>query len=160
MSTPLSWIGDERIAVGGLPTALSLPALIGADITHVVNCRARAQTWFSQDLAVERAIFGRAHVMAAPMWDDGRPQPPARWSAAARFAAEALDSEPDAKVFIHCHQGRRRSVLLAYAVLRLRGHEPDDAVRLIVDHRLEAEVVPAYQESVEQWLRRGATPGQ
>jgi protein-tyrosine phosphatase len=157
-STPLSWIGGERIAVGGLPTALSLPALIVAGVTHVVNCRARAQTWFSQDLAVERAIFGRSHVMAAPMWDDGRPQPPARWSAAALFAAEALTTDQDAKVFIHCHQGRRRSVLLAYAVLRLRGRDPDDAVRLIVEHRLEAEVVPTYQDSVEQWLRRRATP--
>jgi protein-tyrosine phosphatase len=158
LSKPLSWIGDERIAVGGLPTALTLPALVGAGITHVVNCRARAQTWFHQDLAVERAIFGRSRVMAAPMWDDGRPQPPARWSAAAVFAAEALTADQDAKVFIHCHQGRRRSVLLAYAVLRLRGREPDDAARLIMEHRLEAEVVPAYQESVEQWLRRRATP--
>jgi protein-tyrosine phosphatase len=158
MATPLSWIAEERIAVGQLPTALSLPALVGAGITHVVNCRARAQTWFSQDLAVERAIFGRANVMAAPMWDDGRPQPPTRWSAAALFAAEALACDPDAKVLIHCHQGRRRSVLLAYAVLRLRGYEPDGAVRLIMKHRLEAEVVPAYQESVEHWLRGRALP--
>jgi protein-tyrosine phosphatase len=153
-STPLSWIGEERIAVGQIPTALALPALVGDGVTHVVNCRARAQTWFAQDLAVERAIFGRSNVMAAPMWDDGRPQPPGRWSAAAVFAADALDSNSDAKVLIHCHQGRRRSVLLAYAVLRLRGHDPDGAVRLIVEHRLEAVVVPAYQESVEQWLRQ------
>jgi protein-tyrosine phosphatase len=158
-TTPLSWIAEERVAVGQLPTALSLPTLVGAGVTHVVNCRARAQTWLSQDLAVERAIFGRSRVMAAPMWDDGRPQPSQRWSAAALFAAEALDADPNAKVLIHCQQGRRRSVLLAYAVLRLRGHDPDGAVRLILKHRLEAEVVPAYQDSVEQWLRRRVSGG-
>ena len=150
-TTPLSWIGEERLAVGRLPTALSLPALIDDGVTHVVNCRARAQTWLSQDLAVERLLFGRSRVMAAPMWDSGLPQPPALWSAAALFAADAL-ADPEARVLIHCQQGRRRSVLLAYAVLRLRGHDPDGAVRLILAHRLEAEVVPAYQTSVEHWL--------
>jgi len=156
----LSWIAAERIAVGKLPTALALPALADEGVTHVVNCRARAQTWISQDLAVERVLFGRDHVAHAPMWDSGRHQPPARWSAAAVFAADAL-ADPSAKVLIHCQQGRRRSVLLAYAVLRLRGHDAADAVRLIVDHRLEAEVVPAYQESVESWLSArngGPTP--
>jgi protein-tyrosine phosphatase len=153
LSTPLSWIAEERIAIGRLPTALSLPSLLDEGITHVVNCRARAQTWFAQDLAVEKAIFGRSHVMAAPMWDDGRPQPPARWADAAVFAASALRTDEEAKVLIHCHEGRRRSVLLAYAVLRLRGHDADDAARLITRHRLEAVVVPAYRDSVEQWIR-------
>jgi protein-tyrosine phosphatase len=152
LTTPMSWIGTERIAVGRLPTGLSWPTLLGEGVTHVVNCRARSQTWLSQDLAVERRLFGHTRVMHAPMWDSGRPQPSAVWSAAAAFAADAL-ADPSAKVFIHCQQGRRRSVLLAYAVLRMRGYEPEAAVRLILSHRLEAEVVPAYQNSVEEWLR-------
>jgi protein-tyrosine phosphatase len=138
--------------VGNVPTAASLALLAAEGVTHVVNCRARVQTWISQDLAVERAVFGRAQVMHAPMWDSGRHQPPALWSAAARFAAATLDEHPDAGVLIHCQHGRRRSVLLAYAVLRLRGHGPDAAIDLIVSHRREAEIVPAYQASVERWL--------
>ncbi len=148
-----SWIGDERIAVGNLPTGVTLPLLTEAGITHVVNCRARVQTWLSQDLAVEREVFGSDRVAYAPMWDFGQPQPARRWAAAARFAVTALDRDSGTRVFIHCQQGRRRSVLMAYAVLRLRGHAPADAGQLILDSRAEAILVPAYMESVERWLK-------
>ena len=151
-TTPLSWLGDERVAVGHLPTGALLPTLAGAGVTHVVNCRMRSQTWFSQDLAVERATFGRDRVRACPMWDNGRPKPPAQWSGAALFAAAALAEDPGAGVLIHCQQGRRRSVLVAYAVLRLRGHDAEEAARLILAHRREAVLVPAYRTSVERWL--------
>jgi protein-tyrosine phosphatase len=126
-------------------------------VTHVVNCRARAQTLFSQDLAVERALFGPSRVAHAPMWDNGRPQPPALWAPAARFAADALEEDPGHRVFIHCQQGRRRSVLVAYATLRLRGHPSEEASRLILANRAEARIVPAYRKSVEDWLAGGAT---
>jgi protein-tyrosine phosphatase len=89
------------------------------------------------------------------MWDHGRPQPPALWAAAAVFAAQALAATPDARVLIHCHQGRRRSAMVAYAVLRLRGHAEERASDLITRHRVEAVLVPAYVDSVERWL---ATP--
>jgi protein-tyrosine phosphatase len=120
-------------------------------VTHVVNCRARLQTAISGDLAVERALFGPSRVASAPMWDNGRRQPERLWAPAALFAAEALD-DPEARVLIHCQQGRRRSVLLAYATLRLRGHSGEEAARLILSHRTEARLVPAYRASVEDWL--------
>ncbi|HEY3009751.1 MAG TPA: hypothetical protein VGJ63_17030 [Micromonosporaceae bacterium] len=150
-----SWIGNQRIAIGSVPTAVTLSRLTEQGITHVVNCRAKAQTWISQDLAVERATFGRSRVVHAPMWDFGQPQPPRLWSAAAQFAARALDDDPDAAVLIHCHQGRRRSVMLAYAVLRLRGHTAEHASALISQHRAGAELVAAYTASVERWLTGG-----
>lgn len=152
-TAPWTWIGTERIAVGSLPTPESLPVLANHEgVTHVVNCRARAQTSFSGDLDMERAIFGPANVVQAPMWDHGRPQSPDAWAAAAEFAAAALE-DPDAKVLIHCQRGRRRSVLVAYATLRLRGHDPETAARLVLGHRREAHLVPAYRASVEEWLR-------
>jgi len=101
----LSWIGDQRIAVGSLPTAATLPALTENGITHIVNCRSIAQTWISQDLAVERALLGPSRVVHAPMLDFGHPQPPQLWSAAALFAAGALADDPAARVLIHCHPG-------------------------------------------------------
>jgi protein-tyrosine phosphatase len=64
-------------------------------------------------------------------------------------------------VLVHCQQGRRRSAMVAYAILRLRGHDPDDAEGLVLDNRAPAVLVPAYKESVERWLadgRRDATP--
>jgi protein-tyrosine phosphatase len=148
----LNWIGDQRIAIGGVPTAATLPRLPGEGVTHVVNCRSTAQTWISQDLAVERALFGASRVAHAPMWDFGHPQPPRRWSAAARFAAQVLADDPGAGILIHCQQGRRRSIMLTYAVLRLHGHTSGDAAALITQHRTEAQLVGAYTNSVERWL--------
>jgi predicted protein tyrosine phosphatase len=149
---PLSWIGEERLAVGCLPTAAILRALPGHKVPHIVNCRSLLQTRLSGDLAVERELFGVTNVAHAPMWDLGRPQPPALWAAGALFAAQALTRNPQARVLVHCHQGRRRSAMVAYAVLRLRGHDSDHAATLITRHRVEAVLVPAYVDSVEQWL--------
>ena len=44
---------------------------------------------------------------------------------AAEFGARALEEDPAAGVLVHCQQGRRRSAMVAYAILRLRGHDPD-----------------------------------
>jgi len=125
-------------------------------VTHVVNCRATLQTWITQDLAAERALLGSSRVAYAPMWDHGLPQNPQRLAAATHFAARALNEDPGARVLIHCQGGRRRSVLVAYAVLRLRGHSPEMAETLILQHRSEAQLVRAYRASVEAWLAAGA----
>ncbi|NUT33368.1 MAG: hypothetical protein HOV79_09860 [Hamadaea sp.] len=147
----LSWIGGERLAVAGVPTPDVLPRLHDAGVTHVVNCRSGWQTAFSQDLALERRLFGADRVAAAPMWDDGRLKPPHLWAKAAEFAAAVLD-DPESRILIHCQKGRRRSVMVAYAVLRLRGRTPTDAVTLLTAHRTRAHLIPAYQLSVERWL--------
>ena len=41
--------------------------------------------------------------------------------------------------------------MLAYVVLRLRGHDRTRAA-LVLSYRTEAELVPAYVRSVERWL--------
>ena len=142
----------ERIAIGSVPVGDAVRRLPEAGVTHVVNCRAEFQTRISQDLWAEREVFGADHVVAAPMWDHGRPQPPALWAPAARAAAHWLDADPTAGVLIHCQQGRRRSAMVAYAVLRLRGHDPDEAAELVLSSRAPAKLVPAYRASVEDWL--------
>lgn len=153
---PLTWIGDERVAVSGLPPARTVASLAEQGVTHVVNCRSRAQVWWSGDLAAERAVIGPDRVAHAPMQDHGLRQRPALWAAAACFAARVLDEQPQAGVLIHCSVGRRRSAMLAYAVLRLRGHDRDRAAALVLSYRTEAELVPAYVRSVEGWLATAA----
>jgi protein-tyrosine phosphatase len=148
----LSWIGDERIAVSGVPSARMVARLAEQGVTHVVNCRPRSLVWWQGDLADELAAFGPDRVAHAPMVDHGLRQRPAAWAAAACFAARVLADQPQAKVLIHCTAGRRRSVMLAYAVLRLRGHDPAHAAALVLSYRPEAMLVPAYLRSVEQWL--------
>jgi predicted protein tyrosine phosphatase len=151
-TTALSWIAAERVAIGNLPTAATLARIDGEGVTHIVNCRSMVQTLVSQDLAAERRLLGRSRVIHAPLRDHGWSQPPRLWSPAALFAARALEDDPGARVLVHCHAGRRRSVMVTYAVLRLRGRSAPEAVDLIAAHRREARFVPAYIDSVERWL--------
>jgi len=152
----LSWIGDERIAISGVPSARTVARLAEHGVTHVVNCRPRVQVRWSGDLAAERAAFGPGRVAHAPMQDHGLRQRPEVWAAAACFAARVLDDQPRAGVLIHCTAGRRRSVMLAYAVLRLRGYDRTRAAALVLSYRREAVLVPAYVRSVERWLATAA----
>jgi protein-tyrosine phosphatase len=151
-----SWIGDERIAIGGVPVGDAVWRLPEEGITHVVNCRAPLQARISQDLWAERQVLGADRVVHAPMWDSGKPQPAHLWSPAVEFAAEALESDHGNGVLIHCQQGRRRSAMVAYGVLRLRGHSAEDASRLILHHRPQAHLVPVYTAGVERWLAERA----
>jgi protein-tyrosine phosphatase len=152
----LNWIGDERIAISAVPPAAAVARLAEQGVTHVVNCRPRADVWWAGDLAAERAAFGRGRVAHAPMQDHGLRQRPAAWAEAARFAAQVLDDQPEAGVLIHCTMGRRRSAMVTYAVLRLRGHDRSQAAALILRYRTQAELVPAYVRSVERWLATAA----
>ena len=152
----LSWIGGERIAVSGVPPARMVAGLAEQGVTHVVNCRPRVQVGWWGSLAAERAAFGAGRVARAPMQDHGLRQRPAAWAAAACFAARVLADQPQAGVLIHCTAGRRRSVMLAYAVLRLRGHDRASAAALLLRHRPGAMLVPAYVRSVERWLATAA----
>ena len=157
-SSMLSWVGGERIAISGLPRRGSVPGLADQGVTHVVNCRARPQVRLSGDLTAERAAFGSGRVAHAPMWDLGHRQRPVLWAEAVAFAARALADDPQARVLIHCHWGRRRSAMVAYAVLRMRGRTGDEAAALVLRYRPQAELVPNYVRSVERWLASAGTP--
>src|SRR5258708_2497503 len=135
------------------------PSSAGGSGTERRYTRARGQPLIPQDLAAERELFSRSRVAHAPMWDHGWAQSPRRWSAAVHFAVHAIDQDPESRVFVHCQQGRRRSVLVAYAVLRVLGRSAPEAASLISTHRAEAQLVPAYQTSVEEWLAAGAPEG-
>jgi protein-tyrosine phosphatase len=63
-----------------------------------------------------------------------------------------LTEQPQAGVLIHCTAGKRRSAMLAYAILQLRGHSREQAAALVLSYRTSAELVPAYVRSVERWL--------
>jgi protein-tyrosine phosphatase len=155
-SAALSWIGDERIAISGVPSPQAVARLAEQGVTHVVNCRPRAPVRWYGDLAAEQAAFGPGRVAHAPLADHGQRQRPAVWAPAACFAARVLDEQPHAGVLIHCGAGRRRSAMLAYAVLRLRGHDRTRAAALVLRYRPQAQLVPAYVRSVERWLATAA----
>jgi protein-tyrosine phosphatase len=151
----MSWIGDERIAISGVPPPRAVAGLAGQGVTHVVNCRPRALARWRGDLAAERAAFGPGRVAHAPMQDHGLRRRPAVWAAAC-FAARVLEDQPQAGVLIQCTVGRRRSVMVAYAVLPLRGHDPTRAAALVLRYGTQATLVPAHVRSVERWLAAAA----
>jgi protein-tyrosine phosphatase len=155
----LNWIGDERIAISSVPSARTVAGLADQGVTHVVNCRPRLDVWWTGDLAAERAAFGPDRVAHAPMQDHGLRQRPAVWAAAARFAVDVLGGQPQAGVLIHCTAGRRRSVMVSYAVLRLRGYDRAAAASLLRRYRPGAQLVPAYVRSVERWLATAEPAG-
>ena len=84
--------------MGAIPVGDAVSRLPDLGVTHVVNCRAELQTRISNDLWAERQVLGADRVMAAPMWDHGRAQPPAAWAPAAEFGARALEEDPSAGV--------------------------------------------------------------
>jgi len=148
----LAFVPGERVAIGAMPVGGEILDLPAKGITDLVVCRATPQTIFSQDLWAARRVLGRDHVAHAGMWDTGRPKPPEQWADAALFAAQALREDPNARVLVHCQQGRRRSVMVAYATLRLIGRSEVEAARGVIAARPMGRLVPAYRTSVERWL--------
>ena len=57
------------------------------------------------------------------------------------FAVRVLEDHPQAGVLIHPTAGGRRSAMVAYAVLRLRGHEPTRAEALVLSYRPKGQQV-------------------
>jgi hypothetical protein len=148
----LSWIGDERIAISGVPPPRAVAGLAGQ------GRDAGRQLPATGAGAVSGRTGGRAcglRPRAGRARADAGSRPAAaarRWAAAACFAARVLEDQPQAGVLIHCTAGRRRSAMVAYAVLRLRGHDPARAAALVLSYRTQAILVPAYVRSVERWL--------
>jgi hypothetical protein len=53
----------------------------------------------------------------------------------------------------------RSCMMVAYAVLRLRGRSPEVAAKDLLMHRYEGRIVPAYRKAVEEWVSaRGPAP--
>ena len=80
--------------MGSVPVGDAVSRLPGLGVTHIINCRAGLQTRISHDLWVERQVFGADHVMAAPMWDHGRAQPPALTRFTVSMARGAVRAGP------------------------------------------------------------------
>lgn len=143
-----------RLAIGSIPVGREAEDLPSKGVTHVVNCRKGLQNVISQDLWIEQQVLGADKVAHADMWDHGRPQQEESWVPAALFGAQALRDNPEARVLVHCQQGRRRSLFVAYAILRQMGFSEDDAAAAVLEARPRGHLVPAYRAGVEAWLSR------
>lgn len=153
-----SWVPlFPRVAIGALPIGGEAEALPGHGFTHVINCRKSLQNVLSQDLWIERQVLGPERVAHADMWDHGDPQREQDWVPAVMFGHRALAEDPQAKVLVHCQQGRRRSLFVAYAILRLNDFSPEAAAAAVMEARPLGFLVPAYRDGVERWLEAAAS---
>jgi hypothetical protein len=83
--------------------------------------------------------------------DNGRPRPMWFYARALHFYRKALEL-PNAKVYVMCRAGRRRSASLTYFLLRASGTSPSVAERAVLRSRPCATIVKGYRESGERYL--------
>jgi protein-tyrosine phosphatase len=74
------------------------------------------------------------------------------YARALRFYEKAL-KDPNSKVFVMCRAGRRRSANMTYFLLRASGVGPREAEDTIRRARPCIQMVRAYRESGEEYLR-------
>ena len=85
--------------------------------------------------------------------DDGRPRPMWFYERGLQFYRSAL-KQTDSKVYVMCRAGRRRSASMAYFLLRASGLSPKRAESAVRRVRPCIQIVRAYRESGEEYLRK------
>lgn len=132
---------------GGADPATVLRELRSHGLTHILDCRSENS---DADLIAAYAPEVFYHRVSQ---DD-----PHEWfDSGVDFARQAL-SQPGAVILAHCSLGQTRGPSMGYAVLLDQGHEPGDALRMIVSARPQAGV--GYAEAALRWHldRTGASP--
>lgn len=140
----------ERIAVGGDLAANfklakeQLDELLAAGITHIIDLRSE----WSDELVV-RNWAPQVHYFNHRIEDAGQLIDPAWFDELTDWARNALDSDPKAKVLVHCHMGVNRAPSAALALLLDQGMGLREALELIRKARPVAVI--DYAGSVLTW---------
>lgn len=139
-----------RLLVGGdldvqdhAIASIQLLELLGAGVTHVVDCRLEAN-----DTDMVSQLAPELDYRWAGIDDAGQRVPAAWFDANVGHILRAL-KDPEAIVLTHCHMGINRGPSLGYAVLLAQGLDPVDALEAIRTARPVAYV--AYAEDALRW---------
>lgn len=135
----------ERLAVGGaIYTAANMRSVAERGITHVVNLQREFD---------DRSIVGETgvEVLCLDCADDFLPKPSELFWDAAVFTLEAL-RQPGARVLFHCAAGVHRSPMMLLAILRVLGHEHEEAVGMISAARPQVDFPDVYLDSIEEFV--------
>jgi protein tyrosine phosphatase (PTP) superfamily phosphohydrolase (DUF442 family) len=133
----------ERLAFGSKATqAQDVKKLRSKGITHIIDLR--------RHRVRELRVFKTLWLGAA---DNGRPRPQRFFREALTFYRKAM-SRPESKIFVMCKSGRRRSASMTYFLLRASGIGVRKAGATIHGARPTAQIVGAYRESGEKYLKR------
>jgi rhodanese-related sulfurtransferase len=133
---------SDRLAFGSkVRLNRHVEKLQGLGITHVIDAR----NYPSKKLRKFKTI----HLNFK---DDARPRPMWFYDRVLKFYQIAVRN-PQAKVFVMCRAGRRRSASLTYFLLRAYGHEPSRARAIMLKARPCIQLVRAYIECGEHYLQ-------
>lgn len=132
----------KRLAFGSKATRLRhVERLRALGVTHIIDVRKyRAKK------------LDRFKRICLSFKDDARPRPQWFYSRALAFYKKAM-SQPGSKVFVMCRAGRRRSANMTYFLLRASGASPSEAEATTRRARPCIQIVRAYRESGEEYLR-------
>jgi hypothetical protein len=134
------WV-SKRLAFGSAITTWGhVEQLQALGITHVVNLRHGNHNKKIRQFKNLRLSFR----------DDKKPRPNWFYRHALRFYLKAI-RKPNSKLFIFCHHGLCRSPSLTYFFLRVDGFSPARAKSTVLKARKCARIVPAYQQSGEDF---------
>ena len=142
----ITWITDQIALGGGIWNDEKMEKVAQSGVTHIIDM----QIEFDDTRLAEP--YGVA-VLWNAVDDDFQPKPPEVFQRGVEFALEALNSDHNSKLFIHCAAGVHRAPMMTLAVLRVLGYSLDDAMMLIEERRPVVDFADVYVRSVENFVR-------
>lgn len=145
------WVGGDLEIFDEPLAEAQLAELADAGLTHIIDVRLEWDdiAW----VAARRPDVKYIHLGVA---DAGQRMPDTWFEEGTAVAGRAL-SDPQARLYVHCHMGINRAPSLAFAILLRQGWAPLAAL----DHlrRVRSIAYVAYAEdAVDWWLRRHDVP--
>jgi protein-tyrosine phosphatase len=132
------------LAIGGaIRGEEGVQELLDAGVSHVINCQVR--------LDDAPLLGGRVDYFWNPAEDDGEAKPAAWFLRAVEFVHRARQ-DPDARMLVHCTEGRERSPAIAYSILLASGYSGEDAERAVLAARPTARM--RYRDDADGALGR------
>lgn len=143
-----SWV-SKRIAVGGRIESLAdVRVLASRGITHILNLREENEDekpWCKQ-VGIEYLHNG---------WpNDPDEEPGVDWFKRSIDWAWKVLSDPKARLHVHCKGGHMRSPSTAYAILRSFGWSVNDAVKLLVEGRVQTDMDELYKDAADKAIAK------
>lgn len=142
----MTWVTDRIAVGGGIWTEQKMIEVARAGVSHIIDMQIEFDdTPLARPYGIE--------VLWNPVDDDFQPKPPEVFQRGVEFGTEALDADPQHKVFIHCAAGVHRAPMMALALLRVLGWGLKEAQQHIQARRPVVDFADVYVRSVEAFVR-------
>jgi protein-tyrosine phosphatase len=142
----ITWITDQIALGGGIWNEEKMDNLARLGVTHIIDMQ----------IEFDDTPLAEPHGIAV-LWnavdDDFQPKPPEVFQRGVEFALDALNSDDNGKLFIHCAAGVHRAPMMTLALLRVLGYSLDEAMMLIEERRPVVDFADVYVRSVENFVR-------